>query len=467
MLLTISTQHRPATDLGYLLHEHPARYQSFDLSFGAAHVFFPEASESRCTAALLLDVDPIGITRLQRSSAEEGETLEHFVNDRLYVTSTFMSIAISHIFGDTLSGKCSERPLLVDEPIPLKARLAAVHCRGGKRLLHRLFVPLGYELKVHRHLLDETIPDWGLSDYYTVELEGEFRLREMLSHLCALLPVLDDNKYTWVGDSEIRKLEACGRRWLKTHPEYNEITFRYRRQPQTLSRNALLRLAADDNADPDGVMAKNAASEKRFEESIDLENKRFGRVIEILRHYGVRRIVDLGCGRGGLLMGLLQDRRFEQIIGLDVSQWALSEARTYLRLDELAPRQRSRIELIQGALSYRDRRIEGLDAATVLGVIEHLDPIRLATFERVVFEFARPRLVVVTTPNSGYNVNFRKPLERGVRNLDHRFEWSRQEFKAWAEKVGKRFNYRVEIQGIGPQDEHIGAPTQLGVFVYE
>lgn len=67
MLLTLTTDHAPATDLGYLLHKNPARAQSFTLSFGQAHVFYPEASEGRCTAALLLDVDPV--TRLRGASA--------------------------------------------------------------------------------------------------------------------------------------------------------------------------------------------------------------------------------------------------------------------------------------------------------------------------------------------------------------------------------------------------------------
>src|SRR3712207_77353 len=156
MLLTITTTHAPATDLGYLLHKNPARLQSFDLTFGRAHVFYPEASAERCTAALLLDVDPVGLVRNRRGGpAGEGFALEQYVNDRPYAASSFLSVAIARVFGSALAGTSKERPDLARTPIPLTARLSVLPCRGGEGFLRRLFEPLGYAVAATHHPLDE------------------------------------------------------------------------------------------------------------------------------------------------------------------------------------------------------------------------------------------------------------------------------------------------------------------------
>jgi 3' terminal RNA ribose 2'-O-methyltransferase Hen1 len=163
VLLTLTTTHRPATDLGFLLAKHPDRLQRFALSFGAAHVFYPEASDERCTAAVLLDVDPVGLSRGRKSAG--GPPLEPYVNDRPYVASSFLSVAIAQVFGSALAGRCKERPELVETPIPLRAELPAIPSRGGEAFVRSLFEPLGYTLEVLRHPLDPRFPEWDDSQY--------------------------------------------------------------------------------------------------------------------------------------------------------------------------------------------------------------------------------------------------------------------------------------------------------------
>src|SRR4051812_24651758 len=158
MLLTVSTTHRPATDLGFLLYKNPARPQAFDLAFGRAHVFYPEATDERCTAALLLDVDPVGLVRNRRGPGGEAFSLEQYVNDRPYAASSFLSVAIAQVFGSALSGTSKERPELAKQPIPLVARLSVVPCRGGEGFLRELFEPLGYVVTATHHPLDERFP---------------------------------------------------------------------------------------------------------------------------------------------------------------------------------------------------------------------------------------------------------------------------------------------------------------------
>ncbi len=465
MLLTITNTQPPATDLGYLLHKNPSRVQTFDLTFGQAHVFYPEAQVERCTAALLLDVDPVGLVRKRRGASGEGGTLDQYVNDRPYVASSFLSVAISQVFGSALGGRSKDHAELVDAALPLEARLAVVPCRGGESFLRRLFEPLGYQVEAVHHTLDEKFPEWGESAYYTVTLSAHVRLREMLSHIYVLVPVLDNEKHYWVGEEEVEKLLRHGEGWLKTHPERDEIAHRYLKYRRTLAREAISRLVDEDNPEPDIVEEVHASEEEAVERPLSLHEQRLNAVLAALKASGAKRVLDLGCGEGKLLRLLVADKTFAEIVGMDVSRRVLEVANERLHLDRMSARQRERIRLMQGSLTYRDRRLAGFDAATVIEVIEHLDTSRLAAFERVLFEFARPNTIVLTTPNVEYNVKFETLPAGKLRHKDHRFEWTRREFEAWAKGVADRFGYAVRFLSVGAEDAEVGAPTQMGVFM--
>jgi 3' terminal RNA ribose 2'-O-methyltransferase Hen1 len=454
MLLTITNVHPPATDVGYLLHKNPARAQTFDLPFGKAHVFYPEATSERCTAALLLDIDPVGLVR-----GGDG-TLRQYVNDRPYAASSFLSVALSRVFGTALSGKSKDRPELAETPLPLRVGISVLSCRGGEDLLRRLFEPLGYEVSAEDHPLDEEFPEWGESPYYTVELSARIRLRDLLRHLYVLVPVLDDEKHYWVGDEEVEKLLRSGGEWLAAHPERALISERYLKHQGRLAREALLRLMEDDESD-----GGEDREEEVAEESISLGQQRLGAVLAALKRSGARRVLDLGCGEGKLLTALVKDRSFEEITGMDVSARSLEMARDRLHLGRLPPG--PRVNLIQGSLTYRDARLAGYDAAAVMEVVEHIDPPRLPVFERVLFGHARPKTIVLTTPNAEYNANFESIPAGRFRHRDHRFEWTREEFRSWATDVAGRFGYAVRFALVGPEDPEAGPATQMAVFETE
>ncbi|MBH8551526.1 3' terminal RNA ribose 2'-O-methyltransferase Hen1 [Nostocaceae cyanobacterium CENA357] len=458
MLLTITTTHFPATELGYLLHKRPDRCQSFPLSFGQAHVFYPEASTQRCTVALLLDVDPVKLVR------GRGARLEQYVSDRPYVASSFLSVAIAQVFSTALGGRCKDLPELAKTSIPLVAKLSVLPCRGGEEFLRQLFEPLGYNISAQGHTLDDQFPDWGQSRYFTVELQQIITLSDLLSHLYVLIPVLDDEKHYWVGDEEIEKLLRHGEGWLTEHPAREQITKRYLKRQQRLTRLALAQLVESDNPDPDSAEENHAQEEAAVEKPISLNQQRLDAVITALKQSNARRVIDLGCGQGNLLKILLQDSFFAQITGVDVSYRALEVAQERLDRLHLPRNQWERIQLIQSALTYQDKRFSGYDAATVIEVIEHLDLPRLGAFERVLFEFAQPKTVVVTTPNIEYNVKFENLPAGKLRHQDHRFEWTRAEFQKWANKVAERFSYTVEFQPIGTEDPEVGSPTQMAIF---
>ncbi len=460
MLLTISTTHRPATDLGFLLHKHPGRVQSFPLNFGQAHVLYPEATADRCTAALLLDVDPVALVR--RNGTRGSFALDQYVNDRPYVASSFLGVAIGEVFGTALQGRSREREELASKPLPLTARLAVLPCRGGEPLLRQLFEPLGYVVSAQRHILDERFPEWGQSRYFTVQLSTTARLSDLLTQLTVLIPVLDDEKHYWVGEDELEKLLRRGKGWLETHPARDLIVERYLKRKRTLVREAIARLAGDEEIDPDQTAEVRDQEEEAIEQPINLHTRRLETVTQVLRDSSAARVLDLGCGEGKLIRHLMEESQFREIVGVDVSARALEIAVRRLKLDQ-APA-KGRITLLYGALTYRDHRLTGFDAAAVVEVVEHLDQSRLTSFERALFEFARPATVVVTTPNADYNVLFPGLAPGRLRHRDHRFEWTRAEFRAWTESVATRFGYLARIEGVGPEDAVHGTPTQMAIF---
>lgn len=464
MLMTITSTRVPATDLGYLLHKNPDRVQSFDLSFGKAHVFYPEATPERCTAALLLDVDPVALVRTRRGPSGEGGALDQYVNDRPYVASSFLSVAIARVLASALAGTSKGRPEMVDQALPLVARITVLPCRGGEDILKRLFEPLGYSVRAEHHALDEAFPEWGESNYYTVELEQNISLQNLLTHLYVLIPVLDAEKHYWVGQDEVEKLLRHGEGWLQAHPERELIVKRYLRYQKHLASEALARLIGDEEAEPEAEQEKKAEQEEAIEKPIALNQLRLEAVLQAVTESAATRVIDLGCGEGRLLRELLKQKQVQEIAGMDVSHRSLEIASERLHFDTMPPKQKERIRLFQGSLMYKDKRLAGFEAATAVEVIEHLDPPRLAAFERVVFEHAKPNTIIITTPNSEYNVCFETLPAGHFRHKDHRFEWTREQFQTWAGDVAQRYGYTVAFRPVGNEDAEVGSPTQMGVF---
>ncbi|RZK17439.1 MAG: 3' terminal RNA ribose 2'-O-methyltransferase Hen1 [Hymenobacter sp.] len=513
MLLTITTTYQPATDLGYLLHKNPARLQAVEVSGGQAHVFYPEATAERCTAALLLDLDPVGLVRGRGGAPGEGFSLEQYVNDRPYVASSFLSVALSKAFGTAMNGTCKDRPALPEQPLPLAVTVAVVSAPGPD-WPRRLFEPLGYEVATEAYALDPTQSEWGDSQYYTLHLRHEgLRLQDVLTHLYVLLPVLDNDKHYYIDQNEAEKLLHRGGDWLPRHPERGFITRRYLRYRALYVNPTLTRLLeGEDDADagtappspssldarspkkegaPDDSTPVNteqlelaartsspsffglrASSEPELggevppasESKQSLHDLRLQQVAHEIYQLAPKRVLDLGCGEGKLLRLLLRQAKIEYMLGMDVSHQALTRAAARLHLNEMPPRQRARIDLIQGSLLYKDERLAGFDAAALVEVIEHLDPSRLAALEAVVFGQARPAHVFVTTPNADYNQLYDSLSAGTFRHADHRFEWGRVEFAAWATAVAERHGYQVRLVSMGEEAEGVGAPSQMAVF---
>ena len=488
MLLTISTTSQPARDLGFLLGKHPDRFQRFQLSFGSAAVFFPEANDQRCEACLMLEVDTVDLVRGLGGRSGGGRSgsavagVDGYVNDRPYVASSLMSVAISRVLGTAIAGTCTSKPELAEKRLPLEARIDVLPAHGGPAMLESIFQPLGYEIECRGYPLDEHLPELGDSQYFSVTLRGEIRLQDLLSHLYVLIPVFDHHKHYFIGDAEVDKLLKHGEGWLSQHPKRDWIARRYLPYRHSLINEAIKRLTPEtDEEEQDQEVEELTIGDSTNQDRPDpiprLHELRLDAAVEQLLAAKARTVIDLGCGEGRLLKKLLAHKQFERLLGVDVCVRSLEVAARRLRLSEKyndrmfesqsEPDDQRRIRLLHGALTYRDQRLSGFDAAALVEVIEHIDLERLPSLEQVVFQSMRYPTVVVTTPNQEYNVKFEGMPEKSMRHTDHRFEWTRSEFANWAAMISEKYHYQVSIYPVGPEDQEVGAPSQMAVFTFK
>ena len=461
MLLSITNRSPAATDLGHLLHKHPARCHEVELAFGKATVFYPVAGEAACTAVLMVEVDPIDMVR-SAGARQGGWALGQYVNDRPYAASSFLSVAIARAYGTALNGRCTKRPELVDRPLDLEVVLPVVPGGDGE-ILKRLFEPLGYAVETHRLALDPAFPAWGESRYHDLTLRATIPLHVLLKHLFVLIGALDRAKHYWVGREEIDKLLAKGEGWLAQHPEKDWIVRRYLKYQVRLAREALERLAPEPEEAEDGEEAGDGGKESAVERKISLHEQRLDRVTEVIASVQANSVIDLGCGEGKLLRRLLHQTRIPKISGMDVSSRVLEIA--HERMERIPPfKRQGRVEIFLGSLVYRDSRLRGYDVAALVEVIEHLDADRLDSLEEVVFADAAPRTVIVTTPNREYNVLFEGMKPGAMRHADHRFEWTRAEFQDWGARVARVHGYAVAFEALGEEHGEHGPPSQMAVF---
>ncbi len=446
MLITIESDN---PDMSFLLHKNPARLHSDPTTFGTAHAFYPATNK----VALLLEIDPLKLTR--RGGADSF-ALQPYVNDRAYVANSFLSVALNQLFRTAVAGRCKKRPELVEAPMSLEISIPTLSCRGGPALLSSLFEPLGYAVEATRIPLDPAFPGWGDSVYYSTKLQKTAPLFSVLRHLYVLLPVLDDDKHYWVGEHEIEKLLEKGEEWLAEHPQRDLIIQRYLKHQRGLTRQAMEALSEEQEEDEPDRLTCEESTEKK----IGLHGLRLDTVLGVLKSSGATQIADLGCGEGKLVRRLLKDPQFSRILATDVSVEAL--ARAQQALERVHHKNRERVELLHSSLLYDDERLHDIEAACLVEVIEHLEPDRLDRVAHNLFRRIRPQTLVVTTPNRDYNVLWETLPAGRFRHPDHRFEWSREEFKAWVERV--KHDYTFTLSGIGEEHPEFGCPSQMAVF---
>ncbi|MEP3893205.1 MAG: 3' terminal RNA ribose 2'-O-methyltransferase Hen1 [Litorimonas sp.] len=442
-----------ARDLGFLLHKHPDHVHTKKTSAGDATIFYPEISEERTTAVMHLEVDPVGLVR-GKNQQSDG-VLAQYVNDRPYVANSFLSVAMGRSFAQTMAGKSKDRQELADQPLDFEIRVLPVALAGDRELLASLFEPLGYTI-----LSPETVDDQMVID---LRLSACLRLVDILNHLHVLIPVMDNFKHYFVAQEEIDKLLAKGEGWLADHPAKELITRRALKHRRSLANMALARLEESSVVDDDEETPK-LKPEEQLEKPLRLHDIRLDTVADVMRQRNVKSVLDLGCGEGKLIARLIKERGIDRIVGVDPSVRTLEAAHRKLRLHQAGDAMSERVALQMGSLTYGDRRWKGFDAATLVEVIEHIEPHRLSALVMSLFADARPNMVVMTTPNREYNVLFEMMKPNQLRHPDHRFEWTRTEFEGWANEVAAQHGYTAEFAPLGPVDETHGGPSQMATF---
>ena len=469
MLLTITYTGENTQNLGYLLHKNPYRAQCFELSAGKAYVFYPEVSDTKTTAALLLDINPIDLARGKLGTRDGG--LFDYVNDRPYVASSFMSNAIARVLNSAMNGRCDELPEIAKTPLDLTACIHMLPCRGNETLPAEIFEPLGYTVSTTNSVLDEKFPEWGNSAYIDLTISGKVTVADLLNHLYVLIPVFDKQRHYYVGEDEINKLMKHGEGWLSTHPARNKIVHRFFSMKRSFAHKAIDQLTESEPV-PDEDLAEEVYEDEAEvvvpdeikEKRVSLNTRRLEAVKNAVIESGATSVIDLGCGECKLTGMLLEEKQIKRVAAADVAVRVLDKAKQRLRYDRMPPYKKDKLTLMQASLTYKDPRFSGYDAACVVEVVEHLDPMRVIAFERVLFAEAAPKTVILTTPNKEYNAHYEWLTEDSLRHNDHRFEWSREEFRAWTEHVCETYGYTVERSEIGDFDEQYGSPTQMGVF---
>ncbi|MDF2577543.1 MAG: 3 terminal ribose 2-O-methyltransferase Hen1 [Chlamydiales bacterium] len=465
MTFTITTHYHPATDLGYLLHKHPEKLHQKKFAFGTAYLFYTKAAEDLCSVTLLLDIDPLELSKWNRKSGFSAQPeLELYVNDRPYTANSFLSVVMKKMFSTAMSGHCDTKSDLVQQKLPLSVTIPVIACNGREKVIKSLFEPLGYQAKITHLPLDSQFTSWENSSYYRLDLEVTTTVCDLLNQLYIFIPILDNSKHYWIDLPEVDKLLEKGGSWLNSHPHRELIVTRYLKYRKLLVQKALSLINQEEFIDQ-GV--ENLPVEEILEHKLSLHEIRLTTVKKVLLEKGARKILDLGCGEGRLVELLLKEAQIEEILGVDVSYRALQIAQQRLKLDELTHHLRQKINLHQSSLAYYDKKLKGFDAAAVVEVIEHLEPFQLATFSKILFQYIQPRLVVITTPNKEYNTLFNSLTAGAFRHPDHRFEWTRKEFQNWAQAITTNYPYQVEFHPLGDLHEVYGSPSQMAIFQLE
>lgn len=457
MLINITVTGENAKALSYILWKNPEHI--FDREFSSGHVvvFFSEYSDQKATASMLVLVDTVGMVR-----SEWGKMSSSYVDHRPYAASSITSVALKEAYSSAFAGKSetAEIDAIIKQKLPVEIELSSVWTKGGVQNVHDFFEPINYAVKAEKLPYESK---WLKSDsnVFNITLTGMQTIPDLLRHLYVLLPALDNKKHYFVDGNEIAKLLSHGEGWLETHPHKERIVSRYLIHRHNLIEEALEQLT-EDILDED----TEEGTEEAVERPIRLQEERLQTALAVLRTLDPAplKLGDLGCGSGDFIRLIENDRAFPEVIGMDVSSKALQLAEKRLHLDRRNAWQMPKISFIHGSLVYKDSRLKGLDAILLLEVIEHIDAAKLPIIEYNIFEFLSPGYVFVSTPNQEYNSLFPSIEKNALRHRDHRFEWTRNEFKQWSDAIAVKYSYEVEFFNIGPCDDNLGAPTQMAVF---
>ncbi|TDL78499.1 3' terminal RNA ribose 2'-O-methyltransferase Hen1 [Peribacillus frigoritolerans] len=444
MQLTIKATGDNVKAISYLLSKNPNNLYERNHKGHLVRLFYSKFEETELEVTIFVTPDPIDLVKNNSNSYD----ITHYINDREFAVSSLFCSFIRSALGTALNGQPKEEySEWVNYRFSFQFEFGPVVSSLSDKQLKDLFEPIGYEVAISRPDIEYSFEMKDKSSARSICLKGMKTLQNGLRQLFVLIPVIDNYKHYYIDDKEIEKLERYGEGWLEDHPKRDYI---YR---QSLRFKEIFSIV------------ENKKTEEKKEEKIEkvrLNDLRYEKIIDFVNQMKPRSIVDFGSGEGKLSVRLGFADGVKEIMAVEPSQSATLKA--IERFDKVKNKEKFVVpETIWGSLFYYDERLKGKDVMILCEVIEHIDEFRLPKVLDTILHDYQPNALIITTPNREYNEIY--DMEDHFRHNDHRFEWTRAEFRHWCEERNHRKIYDLQFEGIGEEHDRHGFPTQMCVFV--
>ncbi|WP_141431100.1 3' terminal RNA ribose 2'-O-methyltransferase Hen1 [Bacillus sp. 03113] len=447
MQLSVKAVGDGAKILSYLIAKNPYNLYDRDEKSNRVRLVYTVFDEKEVEVVIFVTPDPV---ELVRNSANAFD-ITQYINDREFAVSSLFCTNIRKALGTALNGKPKEEyQKWVNHPFELHMNFGPVASHLSDENIVELLHPLGYIVEIERGETNYSFELKQRSSSRFIHLKGQQTIQQALRHLFILIPVIDNYKHYFIDEHEIEKLVRYGEGWLDSHPLREYII------KQSLRFSELI------NQFP-SLAKKDDEEEHSSAPKVRLNELRYQAVVEKIKSLSQRAsIVDFGSGEGKLSVRLSNIPDVKEVLAVEPSETA--QLRAIQRFEKASYNQTHVSPTpILGSLFYYDERLLNKDVMILCEVIEHIDEYRLPNIMKTIFREYQPKTLIVTTPNREYNEVY--AMDEIVRHSDHRFEWTRQEFKSKCETWIKNVLYSMEFEGIGLEHEEYGHPTQMCTFV--
>lgn len=451
MQLTIKAIGENSRVISYLLSKNPSNLYDRDEKGSRVRLVYTAFTEEETELLIYVTPDPVELVRNSPNTFD----ITQYINDREFAVSSLFCSYIKSALATALNGKPKDDFIKwVDYKFDLILGFGPVASDLPDAVIESIFTPIGYEVKIERGITDYSFKLKSRSSARYINLTGRQTLQNAIRHLFILIPVLDNYKHYYMDKSEVDKLERYGTGWLDDHPMRDLIIKRALKFKELISEVA--------SPKKEDLLQGDSEPVEESEIKVRLNEQRYQTIVDIVTKLPQKEtVVDFGSGEGKLSVRLGFIPGVKEVLAVEPSQ--VSQLRAIRKIDKVrssegfvAPTQ------VWGSLFYFDTRLCDKDVMILSEVIEHIDEYRLAPIIETVFAQYSPKTLIINTPNYEYNVVFE--MKDNLRHSDHRFEWTREQFSLWCKELGARYNYSVNIGGIGEEDTDHGFPTQIAIF---
>jgi 3' terminal RNA ribose 2'-O-methyltransferase Hen1 len=443
MQLTIQASGDNVQAISYLLAKNPNNLYERNHKGHLVRLFYSKFTETELEVTIFVTPDPIEMVKNNSNSYD----ITHYINDREFAVSSIFCSFIRSALGTALNGQPKEEHLKwVNHPFSFNFEFGPVVSSLSDEKLMNLFEPIGYEVTINRPEIEYSFPIKTKSSARYLSIKGMKTLQEGLRHLFVLIPVIDNYKHYFIDEKEIEKLERYGEGWLEQHP-LRDLIYR-----QALRFKEIYSLVENSSKD-----------EKKVEpvKKVRLNELRYEKIVNAVSQMKPRSVVDFGSGEGKLSVQLGFVEGITEILAVEPSESASLKALE--RFNKVKNKEKFVIpELLWGSLFYYDERLKDKDVIILCEVIEHIDETRLPKAMDTLLHDYQPGALIITTPNREYNELY--DMEEHLRHNDHRFEWTRAEFRQWCTERNYSNDYELLFDGIGEEHPSHGFPTQMCIF---